>query len=301
MTYSKQLRDAITRAATLIADADAVLIVAGAGMGIDSGLPDYRGPNGLWNTWHPAAQLRMTYEDLSTHEQFVQNPALAWGFQTYLTRMYHDLDPHSGYHQLRELVESGKQGQYFVVTSNVDSQFLKAGFDPDKLYEVHGTKRVWQCMSKKCNKRCAPWPMDVTQLPELDPETLLAIPPFPKCMHCGAMARPNVSFFDDDVFSETITKRQGARFQKWLESVVGTRVVLLEFGCGLSQHSIRFEHVDGRYAMQSKEYKLPPSFRAGENTHLIRINPDDGEDMGPHVVNLPLGAQEAMRVLASRV
>ena len=85
MTYSKQVRDAITRAATLIADADAVLIVAGAGMGIDSGLPDYRGPNGLWNTWHPAAQLRMTYEDLSTHEQFVQNPALAWGFQTYLT------------------------------------------------------------------------------------------------------------------------------------------------------------------------------------------------------------------------
>jgi len=301
MVYTKQLRDAIARSASLIANADAVLIVAGAGMGIDSGLPDYRGPNGLWNTWHPAAKLNMTYEDLSTHEQFVKDPALAWGFQTYLTQLYHDLDPHSGYYQLRDLVEDEKQGRYFVVTSNVDSQFIKAGFNQDKLYEVHGTKRLWQCMDKTCNKRCAPWPMDMTQLPTVDPKTLYAVKPFPQCSHCGQMARPNVSFFGDDVFSETVTKRQGQRFKQWLDTVVGTQMVVLELGCGLSRHSIRFRSKDDRYVMCSKEYKLPKSFRAGENTHLIRINPGEQQEAEPHVVHVPLGAREAMRVLTSRV
>lgn len=64
-----------------INDYDALLIVAGAGLGIDSGLPDYRGPYGLWNMWHPTKSLNMTYEKLSTHELFLENPALAWVFR----------------------------------------------------------------------------------------------------------------------------------------------------------------------------------------------------------------------------
>ena len=53
MSSDKKLREAILNASKSINDSEALLIVAGAGMGIDSGLPDYRGPNGLWNTWHP--------------------------------------------------------------------------------------------------------------------------------------------------------------------------------------------------------------------------------------------------------
>ena len=94
---SHYIKDAIIDATNAINSSDALLIVAGAGMGIDSGLPDYRGPQGLWNSWHPARELNMTYESLSTHEQFINNPELAWGFQTYLTKLYNDLAPHDGY------------------------------------------------------------------------------------------------------------------------------------------------------------------------------------------------------------
>ena len=64
-----------------ILQAESILIGAGAGMGVDSGLPDYRGPNGLWNTWHPSKELNLKYEDLSTHEQFINNTELAWDFK----------------------------------------------------------------------------------------------------------------------------------------------------------------------------------------------------------------------------
>ena len=64
---NKRNKESIQKAGMIIKDAEALLIVTGAGMGIDSGLPDYRGPNGLWNTWHPARDLNMTYEQLSTH------------------------------------------------------------------------------------------------------------------------------------------------------------------------------------------------------------------------------------------
>ena len=90
-------------------------------MGIDSGLPDYRGPNGLWNTWHPARKLNMRYEQLSTHELFLNEPNLAWGFQSYLTKMYHNLEPHDGYKLLLNLAKNKFKDNYFVITSNVDS------------------------------------------------------------------------------------------------------------------------------------------------------------------------------------
>ena len=87
-----------------------------------------------------------------------------------------------------------------MITSNVDSQFLKAGFDDQKLYEVHGAKRLWQCVEPACNKNHFPWDMNIEDLPKIDTETLYATPPFPKCKHCQKMARPNVSFFGDLFF-----------------------------------------------------------------------------------------------------
>ena len=100
---NKSLKEAVSKSHQTIQDSTALLIVAGAGMGIDSGLPDYRVPNGLWNTWHPARELQMRYEDLSTHQLFESNPSLAWGFQSYLTRLYHELEPHQGYHLLLKM------------------------------------------------------------------------------------------------------------------------------------------------------------------------------------------------------
>jgi len=295
MYQEKNLKYIVNESKQIINNSDALLIVAGAGMGIDSGLPDYRGPNGLWNTWHPAKELNLTYEKLSTNEQFLENPELAWGFQTYLTKLYHDLDPHDGYKLLLKMSKEKFNDNYFIITSNVDSQFLKSGFDEKKLYEVHGTKRLWQCMDKKCNKNHYPWNMDVNELPEIDEKTLRAKRPFPKCKNCNQMARPNVSFFNDFIFNEKVCKLQSSNLLEWLEKIRNDRLVILEFGCGISVHSIRFKLKDNQYTMLSNEWKLPKHFLSENKTKLIRVNPDSEKEEG--VININLGAKKAMKML----
>tara|TARA_B100000524_G_scaffold348277_1_gene252296 strand:+ start:1332 stop:2240 length:909 start_codon:yes stop_codon:yes gene_type:complete len=299
MSHCINIKDVITDATNIINDSDAILIVAGAGMGIDSGLPDYRGPQGLWNSWHPARELNMSYESLSTHEQFINNPELAWGFQTYLTRLYNELEPHDGYKLLLNLCQKKFIENYFVITSNVDSQFLKSGFNENKLYEVHGTKRLWQCMDKKCNKNHYPWNMSINDLPLIDDKTLRANKPFPKCIHCNSMARPNVSFFNDFIFNEKVCKNQSLKLLEWLKSNKGKKLVIIEFGCGLSKHSIRFKLKNGQYTMLSNEWKLPKCFLSDGNTKLIRVNPDDDEDEG--VVKLKLGSMKAMKMISTNL
>lgn len=296
--YKYNLKENINSAKNAIQNADCLLIVAGAGMGIDSGLPDYRGPNGLWNTWHPAKELGLTYEDLSTHKTFLENPELAWGFQTYLTKLYHKLDPHDGYKILLKLAKQKFKNNYFVITSNVDSQFLKSGFDESKLYEVHGTKRLWQCINKKCNKKHYPWAMEINNLPSIDKKTLRANKPFPKCIHCNNMARPNVSFFDDFIFNEKICKKQSSNLLKWLDTIVNKKLVIIELGCGISKHSIRFVMKNNQYTMLSNEWKLPKHFLSKNNTKMIRINPDTN-DHDKDIIKINLGAKNALKMINS--
>lgn len=295
---NRPLKEAVSKSLQTIKDSSALLIVAGAGMGIDSGLPDYRGPNGLWNTWHPARKLKMRYEDLSTHQLFESDPSLAWGFQSYLTRLYHQLEPHQGYYLLLELGQRHFKNNYFVITSNVDSQFLRAGFHPEQLYEVHGTKRLWQCMNKACNKNHFPWEMTIDQLPEIDSETLYAKGPFPKCPHCGLMARPNVSFFKDFFFNEKQSQVQSSRLYNWLEKNKRCKLVIIELGCGTSEHSIRFQLDNQQYRMRSNEWKLPRSFLSHQNCQLIRINPDQENET--ETIQIPLGAMKGLKLISQK-
>ena len=294
-TYNT-IKSSVTDTINAINNSDALLIIAGAGMGIDSGLPDYRGPNGLWNTWHPARELNLTYETLSTHQTFIDNPELAWGFQTYLTKLYHQLEPHDGDKLLLNIAKKNFNNNYFVITSNVDSQFLKAGFNSKKLYEVHGTKRLWQCIDKKCNKNHYPWNMEIDKLPKINEKTLRAIKPFPKCPNCGKMARPNVSFFDDYIFNEKVCKQQSLNLMDWLDTIIDKKLTIIELGCGVSQHSIRFILKNNQYTMMSNEWKLPKNFLNKDKTKMIRINPDAEDE--PGVITINLGAKKAMRMIA---
>ena len=286
---NKQTKESTKLASDVIKKSEALLVVAGAGLGIDSGLPDYRGPNGLWNTWHPARELNMTYEQLSTHENFLEKPDLAWGFQSYLTNLYYKLDPHQGYYDLLNIAMDKFNNNYFVITSNVDSQFLKSGFNPEKLYEVHGTKRLWQCIDKSCNKNHFPWEMEIENLPKIDPNTLYAIKPLPKCIHCGKLARPNVSFFGDLFFNEKKTKVQSEKLYNWIEKNKDKKLVIIELGCGNSVHSIRFKLKNNQYTMLSNEWKLPKAFLSRVNTNLIRVNPDGNDDSD--VIKINTGAK----------
>lgn len=118
-------QDRLERIRTLIESADGVLITAGAGMGVDSGLPDFRGNEGMWRHYPALAKLRMGFSSIANPQAFRKTPELAWGFYGHRLQMYRQTQPHAGFTLLKQLAERRVHG-YFVFTSNVDGQFQKA-------------------------------------------------------------------------------------------------------------------------------------------------------------------------------
>ena len=171
----------LDRAAAAIAAADAILIGAGAGMGVDSGLPDFRGPQGFWRAYPPYERLGLHFTAVANPRWFVQDPELAWGFYGHRMNLYRRTEPHEGFAILRRWTDRAPRGG-FVYTSNVDGHFHRSGFDPDRIVEVHGAIGAMQCMAD-CGVGIFPSdPYEVV----IDEETMRAVPPLPACPNCGA-------------------------------------------------------------------------------------------------------------------
>ena len=136
------LETAYQQAASAIVAADALLIGAGAGMGVDSGLPDFRGPKGFWRAY-PVFRGRR-FEEISNPVWFSRDPQQAWGFFGHRLNLYRDTTPHAGFEILRRWGEGRPLG-CFVFTSNVDGHFHRAGFSPEQILECHGSIRFLQC------------------------------------------------------------------------------------------------------------------------------------------------------------
>ena len=122
------MKEQMKEARQWIQESDAVLITAGAGMGVDSGLPDFRGKEGFWNAYPIARKLDLSFEDMANPRWFSTNPKLAWAFYGHRLNLYRKTVPHEGFQLLLALVKR-KYEEYFIFTSNVDGQFQKAGFD----------------------------------------------------------------------------------------------------------------------------------------------------------------------------
>ena len=262
---------ALARAAALIRAADGLLIGAGAGIGVDSGLPDFRGDHGFWRAYPPLAAAGIRFVEIANPRQFDVNPELAWGFYGHRLALYRTTIPHEGFAILRDIGARLPHGA-FVFTSNVDGQFQRAGFDDGRLVECHGSIHHLQC-TRPCGD--AIWPADGVD-PVVDPATCLMAPPLPRCPHCGALARPNILMFNDGRWLDARTAAQYARLKQWRARV--RKPVVIELGAGTDVPSVRH---------------LCESLGAP----LIRINP-----RAPHVgpgrgVGLASGALDALRAL----
>src|SRR3954447_6070260 len=95
--------DTIARAADAIAGAQALVVGAGAGMGVDSGLPDFRGTQGFWKAYPPYAALGLSFEELANPHWFAADPQLAWGFYGHRLNLYRATRPHAGFAGLTRL------------------------------------------------------------------------------------------------------------------------------------------------------------------------------------------------------
>src|SRR5262245_19934537 len=136
--------DALDHAAQLVEQADALVIAAGAGMGVDSGLPDFRGDTGFWKAYPALGRQGLGFIDVASPRTFETDPPLAWGFYGHRLALYRETMPHEGFAILRDWAEQLPQGA-FVYTSNVDGQFQKAGFAHERVHECHGSIHWLQC------------------------------------------------------------------------------------------------------------------------------------------------------------
>jgi NAD-dependent SIR2 family protein deacetylase len=262
-------------AATAIREAEALLIGAGAGMGVDSGLPDFRGDHGFWRAYPPLATAGIRFVEIANPHSFDTDPALAWGFYGHRLALYRATVPHAGFAVLRELGDRLAHGA-FVFTSNVDGQFERAGFAADRIVECHGAIHHLQC-TQPCTD--AIWPADAVA-PDVDATTCRMAPPLPRCPHCGALARPNILMFGDGRWLDARTAAQYARFAAWRRRV--DRLVVVELGAGTDVPSVR---------------RMAEAQRAP----LVRINPREPDVAPGRGIGVPLGARDALLALHDRL
>ena len=130
---------AIDAARRLVAASSRIVVLTGAGISTDSGIPDFRGPNGLW-TRSPDA------EKLSSIDHYLADPEIrrrAW-----LGRLDHPAwtsDPNDGHAAIVRLDDLGRL--HLLITQNVDGLHHESGLDPDRIVEIHGSIREVECLS----------------------------------------------------------------------------------------------------------------------------------------------------------
>src|SRR6185369_1825811 len=102
--------DLIARAARAIASADALVIGAGAGMGVDSGLPDFRGNQGFWRAYPVYEKLGLSFSSMANPRWFRTDPEMAWGFYGHRLGLYRNTMPHPGFSTLLSWARRMKKG-----------------------------------------------------------------------------------------------------------------------------------------------------------------------------------------------
>jgi NAD-dependent SIR2 family protein deacetylase len=205
-------------------------------MGVDSGLPDFRGPEGFWRAYPPYRDLGLRFEEIADPVHFATDPELAWGFYGHRLQLYRRTVPHDGFGVLREWSDELSTR---VFTSNVDGQFQRTGFAEDQVAECHGSIHFLQC-TQDCGQPV--WPADGVCV-EVERVTMRAAPPLPSCPECGALARPNILMFGDGGWIADRSADQVRAHDAWLRELrsSGARLTVVELGAGTAIPTVRRE------------------------------------------------------------
>ena len=205
-----ELETELERARGWIADAERVLVLTGAGISTDSGIPDFRGPNGLW-TRNPEMEKQATLQhymgDTEVRKRswasFLDKRGLG-GF---------DVDPNLGHRCLVELEARGQLDT--LVTQNVDGLHQKAGVSPELVVEIHGTLRDVVCMH--CGDR---GPMEGTLQRVREGEE------DPACRPCGGILKSATISFGQNLVPEDLARSEAAAQRCDLLLAVGSTLAV---------------------------------------------------------------------------
>ena len=167
-----------------------ITFLTGAGLSAASGIPTYRGSDGIWvkGTKYYKPEEFGTFRHFSKHQEEV------WQFKLFMKNMFDNVQPNDS-HKLLVDIEKLVPEKFSIITQNVDGLHLRGGSSPEKVYEIHGNSRTMRC-ALECSKEIYDLPKDIViekidqDLKDEDWDKL-------ECPKCGAVLRPNILWFDE--------------------------------------------------------------------------------------------------------
>ncbi|MDH3705208.1 MAG: Sir2 family NAD-dependent protein deacetylase [Acidimicrobiia bacterium] len=198
----------VTAAADLVQGAERICVLTGAGISTDSGIPDFRGPQGLW-TKDPAA------EKASNISYYLSDPEVRrrnWARRA-TGELWADVEPNDGHRALVRLEERGKL--HTLITQNVDELHQRAGTDPDRVVEIHGTTRKVQCLS--CDYR-ADMAVVLARVRGGEDD--------PPCEICGGILKSATISFGQSLVPDDLARAEQAALECDLFLAVGTSLLV---------------------------------------------------------------------------
>lgn len=199
--------EALEAARSWIDEAERVVVLTGAGISTDSGIPDFRGPKGVW-TKNPGAEKMATLQNYVADSQIRKR---AW--QNRLESPAWRAEPNEGHHALVDLERRGKL--HTLITQNVDGLHHKAGTSADLVVEIHGNVREVACLD--CGDRA---PMERAL------ERVRAGEDDPDCRTCGGILKSATISFGQGLVAEDLMRSEHAARSCDLMLAVGTTLAV---------------------------------------------------------------------------
>ncbi len=163
--------DDLERVRTALKNARSVTVLTGAGISADSGVPTFRGADGLWKNFRA--------EDLATPEAFARDPRLVWEWYNWRRELIATKQPNPAHHAVARMEE--RFPQFWLITQNVDGLHRAAG--SQRLSEIHGN--IWMVRCTACSR--------VTENRDVP------IPILPHCPACQGLLRPHIVWFGESL------------------------------------------------------------------------------------------------------
>ena len=195
MNFSEQ---ALTQVRSRLAEARAVAVLTGAGISADSGVPTFRGSDGLWRNFKA--------EDIATPQAFLKNPKLVWEWYNWRRELIATKVPNPA-HQALVTLEKRTQ-DFILITQNVDDLHGQAG--SQKLIEIHGN--IWKVRCTICK--------------EVSVNKEIPIPILPYCLRCHGLLRPHIVWFGESLVPSHVQQSIKALENCDMMLVIGTSGII---------------------------------------------------------------------------